>query len=65
MSDSLKPLPDNAIIQLSSQQYNDLIMRVLRLENYITIREREERIRGLTALENAFGLPTTKEKRVR
>jgi hypothetical protein len=65
MADSLKPLPEGVTIQLSSQQYNDLISRVLRIENFIMARQREVLIQELSALEDSFGMPRTKEKRVR
>lgn len=63
--DSLKPLPDSVTIQVPAAAWNDLLTKVARLENYIIVRERETRLQGLAALEDTFGLPRTKEKRIR
>jgi hypothetical protein len=65
MADSLKPLPEGAIIQLSSQQYNDLISRVLRIENFIMLHQRSVLLKELSHLEGTFGIPAAKEKRER
>ena len=65
MTEKLRALPDHATITLSSQQYNDLIERVLRLEHFIMVRDRDAQIKRLCAIEESFGLEPTRGRRVR
>lgn len=52
------------IIQLSVSEYNELLQRLERLERII-MKQREAAIMEFSAVEDAFGMVRTKEKRVR
>ena len=61
----LKPMPEQTIIAVPAQAWNDIVAKIARLEKYIVLSQREVLIKSLCALEDDFGLPRTKEKRVR
>lgn len=52
------------IIQLSVSEYTELLHRLERLERII-MKQREAAIMEFSAVEDAFGMARTKEKRVR
>lgn len=61
----LKPMPENVIIQVPAQTWNDIIAKIARLENFLILSQRAVLLDELCKLEDTFGLPRTKEKRVR
>lgn len=61
----LRPMPDNAIIQVPAQAWNDLIAEVALLKKHIVIDRRAALRSELAQLETTAGIERTFEMRKR
>ena len=61
----LKPMPKETIIEVPAQAWNDLLAEIALIKKHVMFTQRDVLIKSLCALEDDFGLPRTKEKRVR
>lgn len=61
----LKPMPEHVIIQVPAEAWNDLVADIALLKKHVMADRRAVLIDELCKIEDSFGLPRTKEKRVR